>query len=142
MSTDDEEAAEVGARPQSRFRSVVAEGARRSQALLRSRPATDPPGNGGPVSDRPPADAGQDDRDGGGQGPSVVAAIGRATDEHVPAPLRNAAAWAWRMLLVAAVVYLAFKVAVALRLLVLPFIAATLLCALLQPLASLLRASG
>ena len=68
------------------------------------------------------------------------AAIGRAADQNVPAPLRNAAAWAWRMLLVAAVVYLAFKVAVALRLLVLPFIAATLLCALLQPLASLLRA--
>jgi predicted PurR-regulated permease PerM len=43
------------------------------------------------------------------------------------------------LLLVAAVVYLSFKVAVALRLLVLPFIAAILLCALLQPLASLLR---
>ena len=141
MSTDDEEAAEVGARPQSRFRSVVAEGARRSQALLKSRSATAPAGNGGLVRDRTPADAGQDAQDDQeGQGPSVGAAIGRAADQHVPAPLRNAAAWAWRMLLVAAVVYLAFKVAVALRLLVLPFIAATLLCALLQPLASLLRA--
>jgi predicted PurR-regulated permease PerM len=142
MSTDDEEAAEIEARPQSRFRSVVAEGARRSQALLRSGPATASAGNGGPAGDRPPADAGQDSQegqDGAGQGPSLRPAIGRAADQHVPAPLRNAAAWAWRMLLVAAVVYLAFKVAVALRLLVLPFIAAILLCALLQPLVSLLR---
>jgi predicted PurR-regulated permease PerM len=60
----------------------------------------------------------------------------------VPAPLRNAAAWAWRLLLVAALVYFAFKVAVALRLLVLPFIASVLLCALLQPLVGRLNRAG
>jgi predicted PurR-regulated permease PerM len=70
------------------------------------------------------------------------AAILRATDTHVPAPLRNAAAWSWRLLLVAAIVYLSFKVAVALRLLVLPFIAGILLCALLQPLAARLVRAG
>src|SRR6185437_6348224 len=136
MSTDDEEVAEIGGRPPSRLRSVVAEGARRSQALLRNRPATASAGNGGSAGDRSPEDPGQggaDSQDDAGQGPGLSAAIGRAADQNVPVPLRNAAAWAWRMLLVAAVVYLAFKVAVALRLLVLPFIAAILLCALLQP---------
>jgi predicted PurR-regulated permease PerM len=159
MSTDDEEAAELGARPKSRFRSVVADSARRSQALLRSRAAASVE-NGGPARDRSRADDGEDSqtaqdsqgaqesqgaRDsqgaqvGAGRNPSLGAAIGQVADQRVPAPLRHAAAWAWRILLVAAVVYLAFKVAVALRLLVLPFIAAILLCALLQPLASLLR---
>lgn len=71
-------------------------------------------------------------------GPAIL----RAADSTVPAPLRQAAAWAWRLLLVAGVVYLAFKVAVALRLLVLPFITAVLLCALLQPLASRLVKAG
>ncbi len=66
----------------------------------------------------------------------------RAADQHVPAPLRTVAAWAWRMLLIAALVYLSFKVAVALRLVVLPFIAATLLCALLQPLVGRLCRAG
>ena len=69
-------------------------------------------------------------------------AIRRTADSHVPVALRTAADWAWRILLVAAIVYLAFKVAVALRLLVLPFIAAILLCALLQPLAARLARAG
>src|ERR1700691_5387529 len=68
-------------------------------------------------------------------GPAIL----RAADAYRPAPRRVAAAWAWRLLLIAAIVYLAFKVTVALRLLVLPFIAAILLCALLQPLAAWLN---
>ncbi|HXP20011.1 MAG TPA: AI-2E family transporter, partial [Streptosporangiaceae bacterium] len=60
-------------------------------------------------------------------------------DAQVPRLLQQAAAWSWRLLLVAAVTYLAFKVTVALRLLVLPFIVALLLTALLQPLALWLR---
>ena len=63
-------------------------------------------------------------------------------DAHVPRLLRNAAAWSWRLLLVAAVAYLAFKVADALRLVVLPLIAALLATALLHPLTSLLRRAG
>jgi predicted PurR-regulated permease PerM len=137
MSSDDEEAAELAARPKSRFRSVVAEGARRSQALLRNRPLAASGENGGPQRVASPPD--DDAENGDGHNPSLGSAIGRAADQNVPAPLRNAAAWAWRMLLVAAVVYLAFKMAVALRLLVLPFIASILLCALLQPLAAVLR---
>ncbi len=60
----------------------------------------------------------------------------------MPGLLRSAAAWSWRLLLVAAVVYLAFKVADALRLVVLPLIAALLLSALLQPLKALLQRIG
>jgi len=71
-------------------------------------------------------------------GPAIL----RTAESSVPAPLRNLAAWSWRILLVAAIVYLSFKVAVALRLLVLPFIAGILLCALLQPLAARLTRAG
>ena len=71
-------------------------------------------------------------------GPAIL----RTADSNVPVPLRNAAAWAWRLLLVAAIIYLSFKITVALRLLVLPFIAGILLCALLQPLAARLVRAG
>jgi predicted PurR-regulated permease PerM len=66
----------------------------------------------------------------------------RPADAHVPRLLRNAAAWSWRLLLVAAVAYLAFKVADALRLVVLPLIAALLATALLHPFTALLRRAG
>jgi len=85
-----------------------------------------------------------DEAEGGALGtgrPSEPGAAGRAADA-VPSLLRNAAAWSWRLLLVAAVVYLAFKVADALRLVVLPLIAALLLSALLQPLKALLQRIG
>ncbi len=65
-----------------------------------------------------------------------------AAGQVVPPLLRNAAAWCWRLLLVAAVLYVAFKIADALRLFVIPLIAALLLCALLQPLTALLRRAG
>jgi predicted PurR-regulated permease PerM len=61
---------------------------------------------------------------------------------QVPRLLQQAAAWSWRLLLVVIVVYLAFKVATTLRLVVLPFVAALLLAALLQPLTSWLRRAG
>jgi len=66
----------------------------------------------------------------------------REPDTPVPSLLRNAAAWSWRLLLVGAVLYLAFKIADSLRLVVIPLIAAVLLCALLQPLTALLRRAG
>jgi predicted PurR-regulated permease PerM len=56
--------------------------------------------------------------------------------------LLRAAAWSACLLLVAAVGYLAFHAAQALRLLVLPLIAAILLTALLQPLTARLRRVG
>jgi predicted PurR-regulated permease PerM len=100
----------------------------------------------------PAAAAGQHDRPQPGSGHSAgVRRAGRADganrsvrepDASVPSLLRNAAAWSWRLLLVAAVVYLAFKIADSLRLVVIPLIAAVLLCALLQPLTALLRRAG
>lgn len=56
--------------------------------------------------------------------------------------LRLAAAWSWRVLLVGLVIYLAFRAAAALRLVVLPLIAALLLTALLRPLTRRLRRAG
>jgi predicted PurR-regulated permease PerM len=63
-------------------------------------------------------------------------------DEQVPRLLRQLAAWAWRLILVAILIYGAFRVAVQLRLVVLPLIAAILLTALLQPLSARLRRAG
>lgn len=60
----------------------------------------------------------------------------------VPRLLQELAAWSWRLLLVAVVIYLSFRVAVALRLVVLPFIAAMLLTALLQPVTAWLKRRG
>ena len=60
----------------------------------------------------------------------------------VPAFLQRAAAWSWRLLVVGLLVYVAFRVASALRLVVLPCIAALLLTALLQPLTARLRRAG
>ncbi len=74
-----------------------------------------------------------------GTGPPLA---DRRADSAVPPLLRNAAAWCWRLLLVAAVVYLAFKIADALRLVVIPLIAGLLLSALLGPLTGLLRRAG
>ena len=60
----------------------------------------------------------------------------------VPEFLQRAAAWSWRLLLVGLLIYVAFRVASALRLVVLPCIAALLLTALLQPLTARLRRTG
>jgi predicted PurR-regulated permease PerM len=60
----------------------------------------------------------------------------------VPEPLLRAAAWSLCLLLVAAVAYLTFRMAEALRLLVLPLIGALLLTALLQPLTARLKRAG
>jgi predicted PurR-regulated permease PerM len=61
---------------------------------------------------------------------------------RVPALLQVSAAWAWRLLLTGLVIYLVFRLAVYLRLVTVPFIAAMLLTALFQPLAAWLRRHG
>lgn len=61
---------------------------------------------------------------------------------QVPRWLQRAAGWSWRLLLVGLVVYLAFRVASVLRLVVLPCVAALLLTALLHPLLSRFRRLG
>jgi len=65
-----------------------------------------------------------------------------APEAQVPRLLRQTAAWSWCILLTGLVIYLAFRLAVALRLVTLPFIAAILLTALLQPLTGWLRKRG
>jgi len=60
----------------------------------------------------------------------------------VPAFLQRAAAWSWRLIVIGLLVYVAFRVASALRLVVLPCFAALLLTALLQPLTARLRRAG
>ncbi len=61
---------------------------------------------------------------------------------QVPRWLQRAAGWSWRLLLVGIVIYLAFRVASVLRLVVLPCVAALLLTALLHPLLSRFRRLG
>jgi predicted PurR-regulated permease PerM len=63
-------------------------------------------------------------------------------DATVPPLLQRTAAWSWRLLLTGLVIYLAFKFAVTLRLVVLPFIAAVLLTSALQPITSWLKHKG
>jgi predicted PurR-regulated permease PerM len=60
----------------------------------------------------------------------------------VPAWLRVAAAWSWRLVLLAALLYVAGRVASLLYLVIVPCAAALLLTALLQPLAARLRRHG
>jgi predicted PurR-regulated permease PerM len=61
---------------------------------------------------------------------------------RVPSWLATAAAWSWRLLLLAAAVYLIARVVGILYIVVVPCVAALLLTALLQPLTSRLRRAG
>jgi predicted PurR-regulated permease PerM len=63
-------------------------------------------------------------------------------DAQVPRVLQQTASWSWRLLLTGLIIYLAFRLAVYLRLVTLPFIGALLFTALLQPLSAWLRRRG
>ncbi|MGD0238846.1 MAG: AI-2E family transporter [Streptosporangiaceae bacterium] len=77
---------------------------------------------------------------------SLVSMPGRADNaaEHgrVPGWLQTGAAWSWRLLLLAAALYLVARVISILSIVVVPCIAALLLTALLQPLKARLRRAG
>jgi len=93
---------------------------------------------GGPAGDA----AGRAAGDAAGQAAGATSGGGQAPAEPrppVPAVLQRAAAWSWRLLVVGLLVYVAFRVAIALSLVVLPCIASLLLTALLQPLTGRLR---
>jgi len=62
--------------------------------------------------------------------------------DSVPRWLRVTAAWSWRLLLLAVVLYIAARVASAIYVVIVPCAAAILLTALLQPLAARLRRRG
>src|SRR5215470_781871 len=61
---------------------------------------------------------------------------------RVPGWLERGAGWAWRLLILGALIYVLFRLVSALRLVVLPCVAALLLTALLQPLTLRLRRFG
>ena len=83
-------------------------------------------------------------QDGTGQptAPGSRAPSSQVPSSQVPSWLQRAAGWSWRLLLVGIAVYLAFRVASMLKLVVLPCVAALLLTALLQPVLSRLRRAG
>ena len=105
----------------------------------RAQAAASPPGH---RQEAHPASAADGTQDRQAPRPGQPLADPPAADSHVPRLLQHAAAWSWRLLLVGLVIYLAFRFAVALRLVLLPFIAALLLTALLQPLTARLRRVG
>jgi predicted PurR-regulated permease PerM len=74
--------------------------------------------------------------------PSRATPAGGAPAATVPRWLQQAAAWSWRLLLLAIVLYVAARVAALLYVVVVPCAAAILLTALLQPLAARLRRRG
>jgi predicted PurR-regulated permease PerM len=69
-------------------------------------------------------------------------AILPSPEAQIPRLLQQTAAWSWRLLLTGLLVYITFRLVVALRLVVLPFIAALLFTALMQPLTARLRRAG
>jgi predicted PurR-regulated permease PerM len=83
------------------------------------------------------------DADAGASSKPMTAIASRLPREPpVPDWLRSAAAWSWRLILIGLLLYLAFRVATALELVILPMIAALLLTALLHPFAVQLRRRG
>ncbi len=104
----------------------LADGSLTARGLVGAAPQASPPaavpvdpeipGPGGPAADPPAA--------------------------GVPRWLRVSAGWAWRLLLLAALLYVAGRVASLLYLVIVPCAAALLLTALLQPLAARLRRHG
>jgi predicted PurR-regulated permease PerM len=88
----------------------------------------------------PPPRAGQAALAGQAEGPDVPGAA--VAPDAVPRWLRVSAGWAWRLLLLAGLLYVAGKVAALLYIVIVPFAAAILLTALLQPLTARLRRSG
>jgi predicted PurR-regulated permease PerM len=119
--------------------------------------AAEPAGAAPGTAASPGGPAGPDNPDNNGVGgiqPGIDGTTGvTAADEgsgrrpdppgaQVPRWLQRAAGWSWRLLLVGIAVYLAFRVASLLKLVVLPCVAALLLTALLQPVQSRLRRAG
>lgn len=115
--------------------------------------AVGPPGGTGPGPGRAfadssdgdvlvgPAAVNQDGDEPGASAPQGWDGV-RGPAADVPHWLRVSAGWAWRLLLLVALLYVAGKVATLLYLVIVPFGAALLLTALLQPLEARLRRAG
>ncbi|MGH3211415.1 MAG: AI-2E family transporter [Trebonia sp.] len=113
-------------------------------------PATEPPsaavpaqraGQAGQAVQAPQAE-GQAEGQAAGQAPGQAEGPAAPGPDAVPRWLRVSAGWAWRLLLLAGLLYVAGKVAALLYIVIVPFAAAILLTALLQPLMARLRRAG
>lgn len=115
-----------------------AAGQRAAAGPLAGQPADERPASGLPA-EAPPASG-----EPGGEPPAGrTAEAGPAVPSpDVPRWLRVGAGWAWRLLLLAALLYVAGRVAALLYLVIVPFAAAILLTALLQPMTARLRRLG
>ena len=110
--------------------------------LWRTGAVTSPVDNGAPAEDAAPGGAGATAITGPDAAGAAPQRAKPSPDNQVPRLLQQTAAWSWRLLLTGGVIYLGFRFAVELRLVVIPFIAALLLTALLQPEANWLRQRG
>jgi predicted PurR-regulated permease PerM len=100
------------------------------------KPAVDGAAPGGTTPPNPPGPPGA------APGSAASPRAPDAPHSEVPRWLQTAAAWSWRLLLLAIVLYVAARVAALLYLVVVPCAAAILLTALLQPAAARLRRAG
>jgi len=114
-------------------------------------PREAPPADGKPADGKPAAGEAADGKPspgepavaaGGGMGGPVPAELASSRPAMVPRWLQTAAAWSWRLLLLAILLYVAARVAATLYIVVVPCAAALLLTALLQPLTARLRRRG
>src|SRR4051812_5541975 len=74
--------------------------------------------------------------------PTQAADASRAASDAVAPGMRVAAAWSWRILVIVAVVAVVIFVIIQLRLVVVPFLVAILLAALLVPFSQWLQSKG
>jgi predicted PurR-regulated permease PerM len=115
----------------------------RAATAVQGRPDADETDNVAAGEDRATQYGETDQAASAGPGrPQTAAGSTLPQEPAVPRTLQRAAAWSWRLLVIGLLIYVAFRVATALSLVVLPCIAALLLTALLQPLTSRLRRAG
>jgi predicted PurR-regulated permease PerM len=133
MTTDQAAPAEPdgrGAAPQGAAVRVSTQGTGTQGIAAHASPVPDSPVTDGPVPDSAVPDRALDAARRGGH------------DGDVPRWLRAGAGWAWRLVLLAVLLYVAGRVASKLYVVLVPFAAAILLTALLQPLTARLRRAG
>ena len=93
-------------------------------------------------SSAPPPFVAGDGLDDSGTPVVVVTPPKPTVDDGLPAAVRTAAAWAWRIILFIAAIYLLLRVIALLRIVVIPVAVALLLAALFQPVSAFLRRRG
>ena len=121
-----------------RFGRAAADGVAAEETPPGGEPARPAAENGAARGGTPGAAAGEAPR----PVPADAATPPETQAGSVPRWLQTSAAWSWRLLLIAAALYVAARVAALLYIVVVPCAAAILLTALLQPLTARLRRRG